>query len=631
VVAGPVVFSRRPHPPPSIHPMRLLLVLLLFPVVFGGALAISLRLRRQPLGQALPLALAVLVAMLGFVLPAISEVGGITVPGLLLVLLPLAAAGLVGLRRGGSLRAVLADLYRRLAWTLRPRFAFLVLAPLGALALLAALRYPPNTWDSMTYHLARVEHWREGASVLLYETSIPRQNYFPPGAEYLLLVPQVLLGGDLLAPLVQLLCWGLLVLAAPGMARRFGAPRRLAPLATLAVGTLPLGVLEASSTQNDLVAAALAVAAVGAALPLLRRRGPRPADGVALGVALAAAWLVKPTALVAAAAFVAWAGAAALLRARRVGPGRLLRALGAAAIPATLVFLSELLRRFPDGFPVAFRGATGYTYPLVGEWSDRALHSIRALAHHLPLERAFAQLTPALVAARGTGLGFGPEPFRPDEDFAGNPVQAALFLAALVALALRWRRVSSRARAGTLCCLAGWVLLHGLARENAYFSRLELPLFALGVVALGTFPRPAIGAHWPRLVMVQLAGLMLFLAARAAVLNEIRPLTLAQPDQVAALYAKRPEIQPVDDAALATARRLGCTRVGLRLFQSDKYDDPWEYPLMRRALAEGIEVRQAWGGEDWPCLLVSIGYDPAPPKGGGRWQQVAKRVFARIP
>jgi hypothetical protein len=66
-----------------------------------------------------------------------------------------------------------------------------------------ALAAAPNTWDSMTYHLTRVMHWRQDRSLDFYATNIQRQLHLTPGAAYVTLHLQLLSGGDRLANLPQ--------------------------------------------------------------------------------------------------------------------------------------------------------------------------------------------------------------------------------------------------------------------------------------------------------------------------------------------------------------------------------------------------------------------------------------------
>jgi hypothetical protein len=103
----------------------------------------------------------------------------------------------------------------------------------------------------MTYHLARVLHWQQDRSVALYAINIERQLHLPPGGEYGILRLDLRSGGDRLDNLPQ---W----LAAMGslpvvslIPARLDATARGQALAAVFCATLPMGILQSSSTQND--------------------------------------------------------------------------------------------------------------------------------------------------------------------------------------------------------------------------------------------------------------------------------------------------------------------------------------------------------------------------------------------
>jgi len=111
---------------------------------------------------------------------------------------------------------------------------------------------PPNTNDSLAYHMPRVMHWIQDRSVAGYPTAIERQIWNPPGAEYIILHFTLLAGSDRLANFVQ---WGSLLgslVAASLVAACLGAGRRGQWLAAWLVLTIPMAILQATSTQNDL-------------------------------------------------------------------------------------------------------------------------------------------------------------------------------------------------------------------------------------------------------------------------------------------------------------------------------------------------------------------------------------------
>ena len=58
----------------------------------------------------------------------------------------------------------------------------LIILPL----LLLSIFIPPNNWDSMAYHLPRVEHWIQNKNVYPYPTNIVRQVLTSPLSEYMI-------------------------------------------------------------------------------------------------------------------------------------------------------------------------------------------------------------------------------------------------------------------------------------------------------------------------------------------------------------------------------------------------------------------------------------------------------------
>ncbi|MEU4677100.1 hypothetical protein [Micromonospora sp. NPDC023737] len=145
-------------------------------------------------------------------------------------------------------------------------------AGLLLIELLVALLAEPNNFDSQTYHLPKVERWVLQGGLEFWPTAIHRQVTIPPGAEYLLLHLRLLTGGDGLYNLVQ---WGagvLCLLAAARVAAQLGGGRRAQLLTALVLATTPMVVLQATSTQTDLVVAAWVACAATLALDGLHRR-----------------------------------------------------------------------------------------------------------------------------------------------------------------------------------------------------------------------------------------------------------------------------------------------------------------------------------------------------------------------
>jgi hypothetical protein len=118
-----------------------------------------------------------------------------------------------------------------------------------------ALSCVPNNWDSMTYHLPRIEHWLQNRSLDYYPTSIDRQLDLNPFAEELILALRSIIDAYPLANMIQWLSFAGCIMVIGAICRQLGGSRKAQTLAHALGSTLPIAILEASSTQNDLVVA----------------------------------------------------------------------------------------------------------------------------------------------------------------------------------------------------------------------------------------------------------------------------------------------------------------------------------------------------------------------------------------
>ena len=210
----------------------------------------------------------------------------------------------------------------------------LLLAGVGLYVLttaLIALVAPPNTWDSMEYHMPKVMHWLQNQSVAFYPTAIPRQNHLGPGAEFAVLHLQILSGSDRFANFVEWFGMVGSLVAVSLIARELGARARGQILAAVFAVTLPMGIMQASSTQTDYVIAFWFVCFVYYLLRLQRKDTDWP-HLLAMSAAIGLAVLTKATAYLLGPAFLLWF-AVAQIRVRGA------RALGAFGVLAA-VFLA---------------------------------------------------------------------------------------------------------------------------------------------------------------------------------------------------------------------------------------------------------------------------------------------------
>lgn len=163
---------------------------------------------------------------------------------------------------------------------------FLVVVILAlAYELVLALTVPPNNWDSLTYHLARAAAWAQHGGVYwIPNAPTDRLNEFQPFAEQQNLFFFVATGSGALFALPQYLAELAILIAVYGTSRRLGFETRAAAGSAFLLATFSLVALEATTAQNDLVAASFPAVAV--CLLLGDRRLEVVLAGVAAGIGL---------------------------------------------------------------------------------------------------------------------------------------------------------------------------------------------------------------------------------------------------------------------------------------------------------------------------------------------------------
>jgi hypothetical protein len=115
------------------------------------------------------------------------------------------------------------------------------------------IAYPPNNWDSLTYHLPRIVHWIQNQTIDNFATNITRQLYSPPLSEYYILHFSLLSKNDFYSNSVQLLFLIGVAFSLVILLKLFTKNKTIIILGLIFSITIPEAVLEASSTQNDII------------------------------------------------------------------------------------------------------------------------------------------------------------------------------------------------------------------------------------------------------------------------------------------------------------------------------------------------------------------------------------------
>ncbi len=147
---------------------------------------------------------------------------------------------------------------------------------------------PPNTFDSMTCHLSRVGYWLQHGSLEPWPSANILQIIYPINAQTQIYWTVLLWGTDQLVGFAQWIATPASMVAIYGIARILGYGRRQALFGSLIWATLPEILLQSTSTQNDLIAAALFTSGIYFFYLGITsdQKGPLLYSGLALGLAL---------------------------------------------------------------------------------------------------------------------------------------------------------------------------------------------------------------------------------------------------------------------------------------------------------------------------------------------------------
>ncbi|HPH95023.1 MAG TPA: hypothetical protein PKW33_02355 [Anaerolineaceae bacterium] len=408
------------------------------------------------------------------------------------------------------------------------RFDGLALAGAGlvmSLLLVVAILSPTNNNDALQYHMPRVAHWIQNGGLQHYVTAYDPQLMNPIWAELPILHFYLLWGSDQMANLVQWLSLlGCLALVA-GLARLLGAGRLGQWLAAAFGLSLPMALLQASSSQNDLVAAFWLLGMLYFAV-LSARRDLFPEETLALALCLALGLLTKGTFYPYALPVVIWLLAVWLRR--RKGLAFLAAQAGINGLAVLVLNLGYWVRN-----TITYGGPLGSSDWVANHTAGQSgvLPFLAALTRDVlmnfvtPFDSVNAALLDGLRAVFGSV-----DPNLAEfqfiwswnrDDLAGSPLHFLLIALTIILLWAFRKKWTGRLQAAyALLSLSLLACLVGVLHFDQYGMRYQLPflmswaaVFGLAVEAAG------------RRRLAQAAVFLLFLYALPyALINRTRPL-----------------------------------------------------------------------------------------------------------
>lgn len=495
----------------------------------------------------------------------------------------------------------------------------------------------PNNYDAGTYRLPRIEVWIQNSSAEHFFTNNERQIAYPPLAEYILLQTRLLSGGYHFYMIVQWLAMVCSLASVYHITLMLLGAKKLAWFAALFAATLPIGIAESTSVQNDYVAAALLLAFVQTLVSIVKEGDT--SQRVALCVFSGSlAGLTKLTAFLVGSGFAVWLGIVLV--------GRLsVRQLAAAGVLATVVLgltFGTFVVRNVETFGSALSPVASLTTPAVislpviadniilgigsnffmgQEWIDRRVQS------------GFLQLTSALgtdtqrEASMTPETDFAPLPspiFLFHEDLAPNPLHT-LFILVFVGLSIPATSRTQRKDVivYALCCLVGVVAFNAGVRWQPYITRLQIPIFLVfaPIVAAGL---AILRRQWA----ITVCAVVLFIAALGPLFFNPNRAIFGVPGSFRPFYLQdRPSLFWANVPDLALPYRTAIQWLadhGVRDIGTLSRGNDWEYPLWKYLPREGptpLRIEPVQIGDQHPARVLGpfrpdavVGFDADMPE-----------------
>jgi hypothetical protein len=531
--------------------------------------------------------------------------GGVAIFWGLALILALGLGSYTGAHRKGLAKIKSSQLH------LRP-FEWLVLGALTLILVTLAVvgwMSPPNNTDSLLYHMPRISHWIQNASLKHYPTGYMHQLWAAPFAEMMILNLKLLWGNDQVANVVQ---WFSLIgslIGVSAIASLLGVSRRGQWLTAAFAVSIPMAILQSTSTQTDLVTSFWLIC-LSYFVVLSRTRDLRRVEWLSLGLAIGLGLLTKGTFYLFAFPLLLWLF---IPRLRRFGLQRtILQGLGLLSV-VVLLNLGHWTRNV-----ISFGNPLGPS-STVSDHTEISLAPLTLLSKvvkqtSLNFATPWPGVNTKFISTLETihnfiGLDLDDFEFTwawNNEDLAGSPIHFSLIAFSILTLIfLSGRRKQEFPLFYAIVVLGAFFTFSAIVRFNIFIVRLQLPILLLGAPLVGQVLSDTVFKR-----SFRLATFGFLLASLPWVLfNSTKPILAMRPDpepmaipcitgctrsssifqssREERLFVNWPELRQPILSASSLIDDNACRNIGLRIDSSDKEYLFWS-SLDRTARVETI-------------------------------------------
>lgn len=375
----------------------------------------------------------------------------------------------------------------------------------SVIMIISALKVIPYNWDSMTYHCARLFHWKQNMSISHFATGISRQVSSPLLGDLVNLNVYIITGnGSSILNLLQCFSYlanGVLVY---NIARKLDLSKTNCIMATVLFYTTPIAVAEAFTTQVDNFATIWLLAFVYVVLDFLNKNERIEFDRKTiakvcfLSVCVALGYMAKPSVGFGMLIFGIWLFVMTMIRKDKWSI--LIAYIGIAAIIILAILLPEWIRNIAT-FGALADQETG-AKQLIGSLHPRHIlvNMVKNIAFNLPsiwvyngekyielFVRGFStylgiDIDNPVISENGTSYRIhAPQTYGCDT--AVNPIITWLTLLSILFIIWKWKKffkeTDDRRRGYVISVIFSFFIFCALLRWEPFVSRYMISYLAL--------------------------------------------------------------------------------------------------------------------------------------------------------
>ena len=367
------------------------------------------------------------------------------------------------------------------------------------LLLIQGIIYPPNNWDSMTHHMARIAHWVMNESIEPYPTHIDRQIYQPPLAEWIIAQVCILNKADYFSNAIQLFFLLATLGALNQIMLQLNLNKRTRIMASIIAFTTPSVFMQATSTQNDIMVSFFLLSSILFFIQFIKESTIN--NALLIGLAIGLAILTKGTAFVYLIPIIFFSGAYLIYLVFK--KKKSVFSISIKMLIVSIVTMTIGFNHYHRNFKLSrdiFGASDDHYFNKNISIQSTSLGLLKNIGNHFstPFTSSITNQTIEKVHLitqipiddenySYNGIHFKLNNWNHNEDEVSNIIQILLIMGLVFFIAFNWKNRNNTLILSTLICLFTFGLFVFILKWQPWHIRLQVPLFILFAIPISIF------------------------------------------------------------------------------------------------------------------------------------------------